>query len=153
MANLPLLRNEADLNFLESNPTIVQIFFPLTDDRTPSGVPAHTSLMVSMKSVQEAQQKMMTDFCGKVKEALTDFGVNAAHLTKEQFILLVDELRKEIKSDVERIERSVNAARHDQMDVVQQAMAPVNRARITHADTEEGHLHIKTQTVHRVPDS
>ena len=64
---------------------------------------------------------MMEGFCGKVKEALNDFGVNSEHLTKEKLVQVLDEFRADLKADVARIERSLKTV----LSTVAVSMSPM----------------------------
>jgi hypothetical protein len=96
------LHNLTDLKRVEEEEWI-RIVYPWSDkELTFSGIPPHSTLLQHVYEVRQEQRSLCMSFVNKVKEALTDYGVNAGTLSEERVTTIMNEFYLKFEDQLSR---------------------------------------------------
>ena len=133
-----VFRDATVLEKINNDNIIIKVTYPWNDNNHVfTGVPPHVSLLQELCSIKEDQLTLIGSFVDRVKEALTDFGVNADRLSEQRLRTVLDEFQTTIFNQLNNINRLEGANNNNDEERV---------------ETGTGYrVHTYGGTFHRVP--
>lgn len=126
---------------------LVQVTYPWSDrDHVFAGIPPSVSLLQQLTVLQSGQMTLLDGFVDKVKEALSQFGVNADRLTPQEFRMILDNFKREMQGQL-----MVNQSQVEGEGVLGGGHHSSEKERIEHDDGRDYKMHHYGGKMHRVP--
>ena len=131
------LRSKEVLEKIDSSPSFLVVTYPWNDDiHAFSGVPPHASLLQELSVVKENTKVLIDSFIDRVKDALTQYGVNSDRLTQNQLQNILENFWLELRSEISKIER----------------LGTIGNDSLERVETGKGYTpHVYGGSMHRVP--
>ena len=104
-ASVVLRNNE----IIERAHALITFTFPWNDsEHIFTGVPPHVVILQELTTIRTDQRMLIDNFIDKVKEALTNYGVNSDRLTEQHLRRVLDEFRQNIQQQFNSLDQIAN---------------------------------------------
>jgi hypothetical protein len=96
-------RNRLDLERVQNEGWTV-VSYPWGDkNKSFSGIPPYHTILQHVDEVRVEQKNLCLSFISKVKEALSEYGVNAGTLSEERVTVIMDEFYRKFEDQLARL--------------------------------------------------